>query len=41
MATESVDTQARCHLSLGEAQVLIGRMEEAHALAEQALAQGT
>src|SRR5262249_31394468 len=30
--------QARCRLSLGEAQVLVGRLEEAHTLAEQALA---
>jgi class 3 adenylate cyclase/tetratricopeptide (TPR) repeat protein len=30
--------QALCHLSLGEAQLLAGRLEEAHALAERALA---
>ena len=30
--------QARCQLSLGEAQLLAGRLEEAHALAERALA---
>jgi len=33
-----VDFQALCRLSLGEAQVLAGRLEEAHALAERALA---
>jgi len=33
-----VDFQALCRLSLGEAQVLAGHLEEAHALAEQALA---
>jgi tetratricopeptide (TPR) repeat protein len=38
IATEIVDTQALCHLSLGEAQVLAGRLEAAHALAEGALA---
>jgi tetratricopeptide (TPR) repeat protein len=38
MAMERVDFQAFCRLSLGEAQVLAGRLEEAHALAEQALA---
>jgi tetratricopeptide (TPR) repeat protein len=36
-ATESV-YQALCRLSLGEAQVLAGRLEEAHALAERTLA---
>jgi len=36
--TERVDVQALCSLSLGEAQVLAGRLEEAHALAEHALA---
>jgi class 3 adenylate cyclase/tetratricopeptide (TPR) repeat protein len=36
-ATESV-YQALCRLSLGEAQLLAGRLEEAHALAERALA---
>ena len=30
--------QALCRLSLGEAQLLAGRLEEAHALAERALA---
>jgi tetratricopeptide (TPR) repeat protein len=35
-ATESV-YQAQCSLSLGEAQMLAGRLEEPHALAEQAL----
>ena len=35
---ERVDLQARCHLSLGEAQMLAGRLEEAHALAERVLA---
>jgi class 3 adenylate cyclase/tetratricopeptide (TPR) repeat protein len=38
MVMERVDLQARCHLSLGEAQMLASRLEEAHALAEQALA---
>ena len=33
-----VDTQARCRLSLGEAHLLAGRLEEAHTLAERALA---
>jgi hypothetical protein len=33
-----VDLQALCGLSLGEAQLLAGRLEEAQALAEQALA---
>jgi tetratricopeptide (TPR) repeat protein len=33
-----VDDQVLCSLSLGEAQVLAGRLEEAHALAERALA---
>ena len=37
-ATERVDFQALCRLSLGEAQLLAGRLEEAHALAERALA---
>jgi ATP/maltotriose-dependent transcriptional regulator MalT len=36
--TEMIYFQALCRLSLGEAQVLAGRLEEAHALAEQALA---
>jgi predicted ATPase/class 3 adenylate cyclase len=34
---ERGDLQARCHLSLGEAQMLASRLEEAQALAEQAL----
>jgi tetratricopeptide (TPR) repeat protein len=33
-----LDYQAFCHLALGEAQMLAGHPEEAHALAEQALA---
>jgi class 3 adenylate cyclase/tetratricopeptide (TPR) repeat protein len=37
-ATERVDLQALCSLSLGEAQLLSSRLEEAHALAERALA---
>jgi class 3 adenylate cyclase/tetratricopeptide (TPR) repeat protein len=37
IATEMVCTQALCRLSLGEAQMLAGRLEEAHALAEGAL----
>jgi class 3 adenylate cyclase/tetratricopeptide (TPR) repeat protein len=37
MAMERVDYQAFCRLSLGNAQMLAGRLEEAHALAEQAL----
>ena len=37
MAMERVDYQAFCRLSLGNAQRLAGRLEEAHALAEQAL----
>jgi tetratricopeptide (TPR) repeat protein len=38
-ATEmSVFEEALCHLSLGEAQMLAGRLEEAHTLAERALA---
>jgi tetratricopeptide (TPR) repeat protein len=37
-ATGWVGLQALCHLSLGEAQVLAGCLEEAHALAERALA---
>jgi tetratricopeptide (TPR) repeat protein len=36
-AIERVDYQAFCGLSLGEAQLLAGRLEEAHALAERAL----
>jgi tetratricopeptide (TPR) repeat protein len=35
---ETVFRQALCHLSLGEAQVLAGRLEEAQALAEGVLA---
>ena len=38
MAMERVDFQALCSLSLGEAQVQEGRLEEAQVLAEQALA---
>jgi len=37
-ATERVDFQTFCNLSLGEAQLLAGRLEEAQALAERALA---
>ena len=37
-AWKRVDIQALCRLSLGEAQLLAGRLEEAHALAERALA---
>jgi tetratricopeptide (TPR) repeat protein len=37
IALEMVGLQALCCLSLGEAQVLAGRLEEAHALAERAL----
>ena len=37
-ATEIVFIQVLCRLSLGEAQMLAGRLEEAHALAERALA---
>ena len=37
-ATEMADFQALCRLPLGEAQLLAGRLEEAHALAERALA---
>jgi len=36
-ATERVDLQALCNLSLGEAQMLSGSLEEAHALTERAL----
>ena len=36
-ATERVDLQALCSLSLGEAQMLSGHLEEAHTLAERAL----
>src|SRR5262249_1327076 len=38
-ATARVDFQVFCRLSLGEAQMQAGRLEEAQALAEQALAQ--
>jgi len=37
MATTMAGFQALCRLSLGEAQLLAGRLEEAHALAEGAL----
>jgi tetratricopeptide (TPR) repeat protein len=37
-ATENVSFQALCRLPLSEAQLLAGRLEEAHALAEHALA---
>ncbi len=38
VAMETVTTQTLCRLSLGEAQLLAGHLEEAHALAERALA---
>jgi class 3 adenylate cyclase/tetratricopeptide (TPR) repeat protein len=38
MAMEPIAFQALCHLALGEAQMLVGRLEEAHTLAERALA---
>jgi tetratricopeptide (TPR) repeat protein len=38
VATAMVDNQAFCHLALGEAQLFVGRLEDAHALAERALA---
>src|SRR5262249_10751695 len=38
MAMPRVDFQARCALSLGEAHLLAGHLEEAHALAERTLA---
>ena len=38
IATEMVGFQALCRLPLGEAQLLAGRLEEAQALAERALA---
>jgi len=38
MALARVDFQARCYLSLGEAHMLAGHLEDAHALAERALA---
>jgi tetratricopeptide (TPR) repeat protein len=37
-AIERVEGQVQCHLALGEAQALAGRLEEAHALAERAMA---
>jgi class 3 adenylate cyclase/tetratricopeptide (TPR) repeat protein len=37
-AMERVDVQALCRLALGEAQMLVNHLEEAHALAEGALA---
>jgi tetratricopeptide (TPR) repeat protein len=37
MAMEIVDFQAFCRLSLGEAHLLTGHLEEAHTLAERAL----
>jgi tetratricopeptide (TPR) repeat protein len=37
-AMERADNAARCRLSLGEAQMLAGHLEEAHALAEGVLA---
>jgi tetratricopeptide (TPR) repeat protein len=37
-ATEMAGFQALCHLPLSEAQLLAGRLEEGHALAERALA---
>jgi tetratricopeptide (TPR) repeat protein len=38
MALARVDFQARCALSLGEAHLLAGHLEDAHTLAERALA---
>jgi tetratricopeptide (TPR) repeat protein len=38
MATARVSDEALCRLSLGEAQLLAGRLEEAHTLADRALA---
>jgi len=38
MAKERVEEQVRCRLALGEAQMLAGRLEEAHTLAERTLA---
>jgi tetratricopeptide (TPR) repeat protein len=38
IATETVSYQGLCNLSLGEAQLLAGHLEEAYALAERALA---
>jgi len=40
MATDNRAHQLLCRLCLGEAQLLAGRLEEAHALAELALALG-
>jgi class 3 adenylate cyclase/tetratricopeptide (TPR) repeat protein len=37
-AIETVEGQVQCYLALGEAQLLAGRLEEAHAIAERALA---
>jgi ATP/maltotriose-dependent transcriptional regulator MalT len=37
-AMESVEGQVQCHLTLGEAQALAGRLEEAYSLAGHALA---
>jgi len=37
-ATDRVNNQAFCHLSLGDAHLLAGRLKEAHALAQWALA---
>src|SRR5205823_6914319 len=37
-AMEMIGYQARCRLPLGEAQMLAGHLEEAHVLAERALA---
>jgi class 3 adenylate cyclase/tetratricopeptide (TPR) repeat protein len=37
-AIERGDDWGRCHLPLGEAQMLVGHLDEAHALAEHALA---
>jgi tetratricopeptide (TPR) repeat protein len=37
-AMEGVEGQVQCHLTSGEAQALAGRLEEAHTLAERALA---
>jgi tetratricopeptide (TPR) repeat protein len=38
VAVERIDYQARCRLRLGEAQLVAGYLEEAHPLAERALA---
>jgi tetratricopeptide (TPR) repeat protein len=38
MATETVGYQTRCRLSLGEAHLLAGHLEDAHACAERVLA---